>query len=292
MSPTISLCMIVKNEGRRLAACLTSSREVAGEIVVVDTGSTDDTLAVAARFGAKISSFDFAVPDFSGARNQSLSRATGEWILVLDADEHLAAGAPPLLRALTSAGDAVGYVVQRRNLRADGTSVLTDHAVRLFPNDPRYRYRGRVHETIDAAILGNGGRIRTSHLTIDHLLPPDDGQLLSKSRFYLSILDEELALDPDDVDRLSFRRAELHKLGRLDEATRAAERIAALAPDDATSHCQLGLYRLVHQHDAEGAERAFRRALALDPGDAGAREGLRCATEAESSLAGSRRSPS
>ncbi len=268
--------MIVKNEGPRLAACLASAREVAGEIVVVDTGSTDDTLAVAASFGAKISSFDFAVPDFSGARNQSLSRATGEWILVLDADELLAANAPPVVRALTGEGGRVGYVLQRRNVRPGSTEVLVDHAVRLFPNDPRYRYRGRVHETIDAAILANGGRIRTSHLAIDHLLPPDDGRALQKNLFYLSILDEELALDPDDVDRLSFRRAELHKLGRLDEATRMAERIVALAPGEAAHHRHLGLYRLVHQHDAEGAERAFREALALDPGDAAAREGLRC----------------
>lgn len=264
---TVSLCMIVKNEGARLARCLESTARIVQEIVIVDTGSTDDTGAVAARFGAKMSSFDFRKPDFSGARNQSLARASGDWILVLDADEILTAAAPAAVRALVELGEDVGYVVQRRNLRPPATEVLTDYAVRLFPNHPNHRYRGRVHETIDGAILANGRQIRTSHVTIDHILPPDDGRALEKSRFYLGILEQELALDPENVDRLAFRRAELHKLGLLDEATRTAERIASIAPNDATHHLHVGLYRLMHHHDAAGAERAFQRALALRPND-------------------------
>src|ERR1035438_4910111 len=109
----VSLCMIVKNEGARLARCLESAARIVQEIVIVDTGSTDDTGAVAARFGAKMSSFDFREPDFSGARNQSLARASGDWILVLDADEILTATAPAAVRALVELGEDVGYVVQR-----------------------------------------------------------------------------------------------------------------------------------------------------------------------------------
>lgn len=276
MSPTVSLCMIVKNEGGRLAACLHAASSAVHEIVVVDTGSTDDTLAVAARFGAKISTFDFGEPDFSGARNHSLAQATGDWALVLDADEILTADAPAILHGLVRAGEGVGYVVRRRNLQPPvQAEAMIDYAVRLFPNHPRHRYAGRVHETVDASILANGGRIRTSQLTIDHILLPDDGRRLEKSRFYLSILEQELAVDPDNVDRLNFRRAELHKLGLLDEATRTAERIAALAPNDPESHRQVGLYRLVHGHDATGAERAFRAALALRPDDEQTRSCLR-----------------
>lgn len=275
MTASISLCMIVKDEGSRLAACLESAAGVAHEIVVVDTGSTDDTLSVASRFGAKISTFDFRKPDFSGARNQSLARACGDWVLVLDADEVLAATAPAIVSALTSQEGNVGYVVRRRNVRPPPAEVLDDYVVRLFPNHPGHRYRGRVHETIDAAILANGGKLRTSHVTIDHLLLEDDGRRLEKSRFYLGILEQELAADPDDVDRLSFRRAELHKLGLLDEATRTAERIVALAPNDPKNHVNVGLYRLVHHRDTTGAERAFRAALALQPDDADARAYLR-----------------
>jgi glycosyltransferase involved in cell wall biosynthesis len=268
MTATISLCMIVKNEAARLGACLGSAGHAVQEIVVVDTGSTDDTLAVAAHLGAKVSTFDFRVPDFSGARNQSIDRASGDWVLVLDADEILTESAPSVLRTLVHPGENVAYVVQRRNLRPSPAEVVTDYAVRLFPNHPKHRYRGRVHETIDAAILANGGRIRTSHLTIDHILPEETARSLDKSRFYLRILEEELAADPDNVDRLTFRCAELHKLGLLDEATQTAERIAALAPNDATNHFNVGLYRLVHKKDAVGAERSFRKALALRPNDA------------------------
>jgi glycosyltransferase involved in cell wall biosynthesis len=246
---------------------------VVEEVVIVDTGSTDDTLAVAARLGAKISAFDFEEPDFSGARNRSLERAGCEWILVLDADEVLTATAPAVIRGLVHPGPHVGYVVQRRNLRPGTTEVLTDHAVRLFPNHPKHRYRGRVHETIDAAILENGGRIRTCEVTIDHMLPAEERHWLEKSRFYLRILEAELAADPDNVDRLSFRRAELHKQGLLDEAARTAERIAALAPNDAANHLHVGLYRIMHGHDVAGAEQAFLRALELKPHD---QEVIRC----------------
>jgi glycosyltransferase involved in cell wall biosynthesis len=275
MPPTVTLCMIVKNEGKQLAACLRAAWPVVSEVVIVDTGSTDDTVAVATSFGARLSTFDFRRPDFAGARNHSLELATGDWILVLDADERLTSGAPATVAALCQEGENVGYVVQRRNLRAGAAEGLTDHALRLFRNGRGTRYRGRVHETVDASILAAGGRIRTSRLTIDHLLPPDHGRSLDKSRFYLGILEEELAQTPDDIDRLSFRRAELHTLGLLDEASRTAERVAELAPGDASHHVHAGLYRLVHHHDVAGAERAFRQALALRPDDARALACLR-----------------
>jgi glycosyltransferase involved in cell wall biosynthesis len=265
-STLVSLCMIVKDEEAALRTCLQSAAEVVNEIIVVDTGSTDGTLSVASQFGARVSTFDFREPDFSGARNQSLARARGEWVLVLDADEVLTATAATVIGELTSASDNIGYIAQRRNQRAPPAETQKDYVLRLFPNHPRHRYRGRVHETIDAAILANGGRIRTSHLLIEHRLPKES-RVLAKSRFYLSILEQELAADPDNVDRLSFRRAELHKLGMLDEATRTAERIAVLAPNDPANHTSVGLYRFMHGDDPVGAERAFREALALNPND-------------------------
>ena len=83
--PTISLCMIAKNEDADLANCLDSVKDIANEIIIVDTGSTDKTKAIAKKFNAKI--FDFKwVDDFSAARNESLKHAAKEWILILDAD--------------------------------------------------------------------------------------------------------------------------------------------------------------------------------------------------------------
>src|SRR3990167_6711291 len=86
--PTISLCMIVKNEERYLDQCLNSVKDLADEIIIVDTGSTDRTKEIAKKFNAKI--FDFKwTDDFSAARNESIKHATKDWILVLDADEVL-----------------------------------------------------------------------------------------------------------------------------------------------------------------------------------------------------------
>src|SRR5580692_6797465 len=116
----ISLCMIVKNEERVLARCLHSAASLAGEIIVVDTGSTDATLEIAARYGAKVISFDFTRPDFAAARNQALAHASGRWILTLDADETLEPESVPLIRDLATRNENVrnentGYYFERVN---------------------------------------------------------------------------------------------------------------------------------------------------------------------------------
>ncbi len=86
--PTISVCMIVKNEEKRLADCLNCLKTIADEIVIVDTGSTDKTKEIAASFNAKIYDFEWC-DDFSAARNFAFSKATGDYIYSADADEEI-----------------------------------------------------------------------------------------------------------------------------------------------------------------------------------------------------------
>jgi glycosyltransferase involved in cell wall biosynthesis len=93
----LSLCMIVKNEERNLARCLDSVQGLAGEFIIVDTGSTDQTPAIAAGYGAAVIPFDFTVVDFAAARNHAIAHAHGRWILMLDADEVLAPESAPEL---------------------------------------------------------------------------------------------------------------------------------------------------------------------------------------------------
>ena len=111
----LALCIIVKNEERNLQACLDSVRGVASEIVVVDTGSSDTTPQIAARNRATVVPFDFSFVDFAAARNQSIARATGRWILVLDADETLDAASIPAIATLIGGDENVGYYVTRQN---------------------------------------------------------------------------------------------------------------------------------------------------------------------------------
>lgn len=87
-APEVSVCLIVKDEAADLADCLTSVQPFADEIVVYDTGSSDDTVAVARSFGAVVIEGEWR-NDFAWARNQALAAARGTWVLSIDADERL-----------------------------------------------------------------------------------------------------------------------------------------------------------------------------------------------------------
>ena len=145
---TLSVCMIVRNESKMLPRCL-KSVAWADQIIVVDTGSTDDTLKIARDHGAMV----FTLPwphDFAAARNESLKHATSDWILVLDADEWLAHGADWQIRRLIGVNHANGYTCLIRNYMSDfDRSQASEHYhVRLFRNKPHYRFHGAIHESI------------------------------------------------------------------------------------------------------------------------------------------------
>lgn len=154
MSSRISLCMIVKNEARNLRRCLTSVTGVVDEIIVVDTGSTDDTCQVAREFGAKVQFFPWG-ENFSDARNASLALATGDWVLFLDADEELAGESKEALQRLTATSEVEGYFIKIINyLGNEGwTEACPDLVFRLFRNNPEYRFRGAIHEQVVDVIL-------------------------------------------------------------------------------------------------------------------------------------------
>lgn len=105
--PTLSFCIIVKNEEAALPQCLASVCNVVDEIVVLDTGSTDNTLAIARSFNACVYSFDWC-NDFSAARNESLKYVQGDWVLVLDADEVLV---PEIIPSLQQAIDSPQHLL-------------------------------------------------------------------------------------------------------------------------------------------------------------------------------------
>src|SRR3989344_1922813 len=105
---TISLCMITKNEENLLKNCLNNIKDTVDEIIIVDTGSADNTKETARKFNAKI--FDFKWGDnFSEARNFSLQKATQEWILVLDADEKISNFDLEKIKNLTKSKEFMGY---------------------------------------------------------------------------------------------------------------------------------------------------------------------------------------
>ena len=258
--------MVVKDEAQHLSRCLNSVRELAPELIVVDTGSTDESSRIAIEHGAEVVPFDFNRVDFSAARNRSLECANCPWILVLDADEMLHPDSLPQVRDIAQGTGGAGYFFERSNHASDSTTCTIDHVVRLFSNLPEYRYRGRVHETIDDSILAAGGRLVTSSIRIEHQFASNRETRRRKNHWYVEILKEEIMADPGDLSRRDFLAAEYHQLEMYAEATEIAEQLASLRPSDPRAHLFAGTYHFLFQPDWAKARAEFQRALKLQPG--------------------------
>ncbi|MCC3374067.1 TPR domain-containing glycosyltransferase [Cohnella sp. REN36] len=153
MTPFISLCMIVKNEAATLARCLMSVSGFVDEIVILDTGSNDETKEIAASFTPHV--FDFTwVQDFAAARNASTAKATGQWILVLDADEYLeSTDQAEALRSYLHSLDSskpTGIVLPIFNFvgHASSGKISQSQAIRLFNRHSNLRFERPIHEQL------------------------------------------------------------------------------------------------------------------------------------------------
>lgn len=150
--PTVSLCMITKNEESFLAQCLESVNLVVDEIIIVDTGSTDKTVEIAKDYGAKVYDFPWT-NNFSDARNEFFKYVTGDWILVLDADEVLSPESKNNLKEIIKlpVKQLTGYQVKIRNYtQASNEMDMVEHyTMRIFPNSSELRYTGVIHEQVE-----------------------------------------------------------------------------------------------------------------------------------------------
>jgi glycosyltransferase involved in cell wall biosynthesis len=163
---TLSFCAIVRNEVQNLGRCLASVKPYVDELVVVDTGSTDETITIAQQYGAKIGHFEWC-DDFAAARNYALSLVSGEWVLTLDADEELVVHSPQFRSLLASPDAPLAYGLKRQDLHEVGDISGGVH-LRLFRNLPELRYGDRYHEQLQHVdgsplILGTLDEIEILH---------------------------------------------------------------------------------------------------------------------------------
>lgn len=141
-----SVCIIAKNEEKNIERCLQSIRHFDCEIIVVDTGSTDKTKEIAAQYTKNI--FDFTwINDFSAARNFSISKASYDWILVLDCDEWVEESNPEEFMSLAREYPTYIGRLKRKSYTGPNNSIYTDMVERFF-NRRYYHYEGAIHEQV------------------------------------------------------------------------------------------------------------------------------------------------
>lgn len=164
----LTVAMIVKNEEKYLRDCLVSIKNVADEIVIVDTGSNDKTKQIASEFNASVYDFTW-INDFSAARNFSLQKSTGDWILYIDADERLDNNSIPELKKIISDKSLTGCYCTVISYDSEGSRDNTLRYPRLFFNSPEIKFEGKVHEQIGASLLSNNYKLVNSNILIHHI---------------------------------------------------------------------------------------------------------------------------
>jgi glycosyltransferase involved in cell wall biosynthesis len=145
----LSLCMIVKNESANLAKCLDSVRDVVDEMIVMDTGSTDDSIDIAKSYGAKVPIFDWT-GNYSDARNAALQQVTGDWVLSLDADEELNEAIVPSIREAMENKENLVINFLRHEIGAEQSPYSL--VSRLFRKHPKVIFTRPYHTLIDDAV--------------------------------------------------------------------------------------------------------------------------------------------
>lgn len=146
MRPTVSLVMIVKDEERFINRCLSSAASYVDELIVVDTGSSDQTMSIAASYGAKLFDYPWS-GDFAAARNFALDQSSCDWCLVLDADEYIINDCREAFQEFIAQERAVGII--KRIDAFEGTDGINEEQIyigRLFPSE--CRYTGAIHEQL------------------------------------------------------------------------------------------------------------------------------------------------
>ena len=287
---SITLCMIVRNEEKHLPRCLSSVLPVVHEMVIVDTGSDDRTVALAEAFGARVVRHAWN-DDYAAARNTGLAAARGAWVLVLDADEALSALDYPLILRAVRHGTRTAWQVMTRNYTEDpigqgweandgayppeeaAAGWYPSWKVRLFPRCADIRFQGRVHEMVEPALRDAGFDIRRASFVVHHYGELDRDASLARKRRYYELGKEKLAGQPDDAVLLTELAVQAGELEMPAEALSLWDRVLAKEPENVEALFNRGGILLLLERYAPSREDS-RRAVTLQPSHREARLNL------------------
>jgi len=256
---TISLCMIVKNEEQYLGKCLKNLNSVVDEMIVVDTGSTDATKEISSIFGARVCDFEWA-NDFSEARNYSLSKARGDWIFVMDADEIISPIDHEALRKLAEKSSpkpiAYSFVTRNYNMRTDiiglnandgryddeeaGVGWVSSEKVRLFRNDGRIKFEYPVHEMVEPFLRQAGIEIKRFSIPIHHYGQLNQDTRTCKGEEYYQMGIKKLDEMDNDVNAIYELAVQAGMLEKWEEAIDLWQRLIALRPHVPVAFVNMG----------------------------------------------------
>jgi len=273
----LSLCMIVRDNARTIRPCLESIRPWVDEMVVVDTGSKDETPRIAEELGAQVFHFPWC-DSFSIARNESLRHARGRWLFWMDSDDIIPPECGRRLRDLIRQAvdpKVLGFVMQV-HCPGPGNSneaeiTVVDH-VKLFRNRPDLRFDGRIHEQILPAIREAGGAVDFTdvyvvHSGYDHS-PQGQKHKLERD---LRLLHLEAAERPEHPFTLFNLGMTYTDVGQCAEALGYLNRCLKVS-DPGASHLRKAYAFLVSCHDRLGqtaeADRVCAEGLRMFPRDA------------------------
>ncbi len=282
-SQKISLCIIAKDEEDWIGQCIKSVKPIVSEIILVDTGSQDRTIEIAEKLGAKI----FHQPwedDFSKARNFSIEQATGDWILILDADEAIAEKDLKALKKLTADRNICWEFLQRHYSDDHRLSEFTpvtgeypewekghkgffeSNLVRLFPNREGLVYEGRVHELVEHSIRRIGKhKVKRTAVRIQHFGHTEKvRQKKNKSKIYTPLGVEKLKDAPIPWQAHFELAVEHNQNGRHWESVTSFLQSLTLSPDYVPAWVNMG-YVLCELQRYRLAEIALVSALEHEP---------------------------
>ncbi len=261
--------MIVRDEETALPRCLKSVKDVADEMIVVDTGSKDNTVSIAGDFGAGVYHFEWR-DDFAAARNESLSHAAGDWILQIDADEELLSGSIPHLRKAMLNPWCLVYVITCDN-GADTRAERFVKVGRLFRRHPSVRYSRPYHENVSSGAYDLIARepkwqvLEEPGITIRHYgYEPSVMQSRKKHERGIRIMESHLRENQNDTYMLTKLGESYNSSGRYDEAIAVFEKSIAINPNIAETHKNMG-NSYFDKGMLDEAVIEFEKSIAIDP---------------------------
>jgi len=215
-NPTVSLCMIVKNEEETLQRTLESVKKYVDEMIVVDTGSTDKTKEIATSMGAKLYEYKWE-NDFAAARNFAKKQATSDWVLQLDADEYFMNDEASLIKEEIQKTTKSALMIQITNLVAQNNIGNAHSYARLFKNIPELAYYYRIHEQVmenDRPVVADHSSLRIIHTGYtDETIKKKNKRVRN-----MKILEAELKNNPKDSFMLFNMANEYTSLGKHEKA--------------------------------------------------------------------------